>query len=77
MRNPLSELKKLIAGDSPNLKTGTVASPTTDGAWNVTTTSGASFKVFGTAKRGDYILFEKDQVVSRLKSVTAVEYVIK
>jgi len=75
-RNPLTELKKLISADSPNLKTGTVKSPTSDGAWNVQTASGATFKVYGTAKRGDLILFEKDQVVSRLKSSNIVQYVI-
>jgi len=75
-RNPLTELKKLITADSPNLKTGTVRGPTSDGAWNVRTASGATFKVYGTAKRGDLILFEKDQIVSRLKSVNIVQYVI-
>jgi len=75
-KNPLSELKKLISADSPNLKTGTVKSPTSDGAWNVQTASGATFKVYGTAKRGDLILFEKDQIISRLKTVNIVQYTI-
>ena len=76
-KNPLSELKKLISADNPNVKTGTVTAPTSDGAWKVQTQSGAEFKVFGTAKRGDLILFEKDRIISRLKSSDIVSFVIK
>lgn len=75
-RNPLAELKKLITADSPDLKTGTIKNPTSDGAWRVETKSGATFKVFGEAKRGDLVLFEKDQIVSRLKSSPVVNYYI-
>jgi len=76
-KNILSELKKLITADSPNIKTGKVTSPTTDGGWKITTASGAVFKAYGTAKKGDSVLFENDIIISRLKSVDVVQFVIK